>query len=618
MDYPTYNISIEKIIWGACFPKSCSVKDIYIVMQLYILPTVKKETGIDIKYPGSLCPEGPTYSTGVKVTIAFFGVLLLFCVIGTLIDMVIEERKQMKAAQELPHGPHTNGGKTEQPGHTSGDDYAQKQHSVDNFALNSDNRPLLDPPTPIFSSRFIHNAIFSILGIFRDFLLCFSLVRNSRRIFNTNVPATAITCINGIRVISISWVILGHMFLLFIYSPFTDNKTGLLEDSQLFSIMPVINGYYSVDSFFFLSGLLVAYTCFRKLEKSGGICKFNWFLFYFHRFWRLTPTYMAVILISVQLKRFLADGPLWYSQYEDKLCEEHWWTNLLYINNFYPKEIGEECLGVSWYLANDMQFFVITPPLLILMYKFRWRGIIGPGSLIAASTAAIAFIIGYWDLDPLSSLKIGQQQTPEQQKKSDELGKYVYTKPWCRAQPYLVGFILGYYIYRSSEQYYNRRRRLAVFWLVTVIGWAVAAALGMWLVYGPHKYIEKGADEWPLAGRVAYGMFERLLWGLVLAWVTYACHFGGGGLVQKFLSAKFWIPLSRLTFNVYLIHIIVIMVMMFGAQGNIHYDFFNIAYYYISAIVLSYVAAYILAVTVEFPLDNLENMVLKLIKGTRR
>ena len=51
---------------------------------------------------------------------------------------------------------------------------------------------------------------------------------------------------------------------------------------------------------------------------------------------------MVVILISVQLKRFLAEGPLWYSQYEDKICKEYWWTNLLYINNFHPKDIGGE------------------------------------------------------------------------------------------------------------------------------------------------------------------------------------------------------------------------------------------------------------------------------------
>ena len=44
--------------------------------------------------------------------------------------------------------------------------------------------------------------------------------------------------------------------------------------------------------------------------------------------------------------------------------------------------------------------------------RFRWRGIVGPGGLIAASTAAIAGIIGYWDLDPFSSLKIRPDSTP--------------------------------------------------------------------------------------------------------------------------------------------------------------------------------------------------------------
>ena len=51
------------------------------------------------------------------------------------------------------------------------------------------------------------------------------------------------------------------------------------------------------------------------------------------------------------------------------------------------------------------------------------------------------------------------------QKKNAEYSRYVYTKPWCRAQPYLVGFILGYCIYRSSQQYYNRRRHPVVFWV---------------------------------------------------------------------------------------------------------------------------------------------------------
>ena len=61
------------------------------------------------------------------------------------------------------------------------------------------------------------------LGIFRDIFLCFSLVRNSQKIFNTNVPPVAITSINGIRVISITWVILGHLFIAFVMGPYSGN-----------------------------------------------------------------------------------------------------------------------------------------------------------------------------------------------------------------------------------------------------------------------------------------------------------------------------------------------------------------------------------------------------------
>ncbi|XP_046851202.1 nose resistant to fluoxetine protein 6-like isoform X4 [Xenia sp. Carnegie-2017] len=613
VNYPKFNVSLDKILWGACFPKTCNVYDIYFVTK-FILNEVKKFTGVEIDYPGTLCPKGPTYSTGVKITIAFFGVLLLFCVLGTVVELSMEELDDLKKIKlsnfNNDHLPSEN----YQWENFGSKDQKLNEDDVQNVSMNGES-PLLSSTT--FYTPPIHHIINIILAFLRDFLLCFSLIRNTEKIFNTNVPPIAIKCINGIRVISITWVILGHLFMVFALNPLSDNRAGVIEDSQRLSAMPVINGYYSVDSFFFLSGLLVAYTCFRKLQKSGGITKFNWFLFYFHRFWRLTPTLMAVILISIQLKRFLAEGPLWYTQYEDKLCKEYWWTNLLYINNFYPTKIEDECVAVTWYLANDMQFFIITPPLLILMYKFGWLGIIGPGGLMALSTAAIAFVIGYYDLDPVMSLRIGEaaHMSPEMKKKSEEFNSYVYIKPWCRAQPYLVGFVLGYVLYKSCHRYYNKQRNPRLFWLITLLGWAIAFTVGMLLVYGPHKSIVIGSKEWPLAGRVAFGMFERLLWALALAWVTYSCHYNSGCLVGRFLSAKFWIPLSRLTFNVYLLHIFVLLVMFIGAQGQIHYDFFNVSYYFISAIVLSYAAAYALAVTVELPCNNIEDLIIRKIRG---
>lgn len=57
----------------------------------------------------------------------------------------------------------------------------------------------------IFSS--LDNSIVSLL-------LCFSLVKNAKAVLCTDVPDRAILSINGIRMISMTWVILGHVYAI--------------------------------------------------------------------------------------------------------------------------------------------------------------------------------------------------------------------------------------------------------------------------------------------------------------------------------------------------------------------------------------------------------------------
>ena len=56
-----------------------------------------------------------------------------------------------------------------------------------------------------------------------NILMCFSLLKNTRAIFSTKVPKGAITSINGIRTISMTWVILGHLYF---YSTLPPNTIG--------------------------------------------------------------------------------------------------------------------------------------------------------------------------------------------------------------------------------------------------------------------------------------------------------------------------------------------------------------------------------------------------------
>uniref|UniRef100_A0A7M5WUY2 Nose resistant-to-fluoxetine protein N-terminal domain-containing protein n=1 Tax=Clytia hemisphaerica TaxID=252671 RepID=A0A7M5WUY2_9CNID len=201
-----------------------------------------------------------------------------------------------------------------------------------------------------------------------SFLLCFSLVKNSKSIFNTNVPPGAIASINGIRTFSITWVILGHLIGNGMSG---DNPLPFFTWLKRFSFMAVSNAFVSVDSFFVLSGLLVGYLSFKRFETHG---KLPLLRYYLHRYIRLTPSYLYLIFFVVYLYPLLGNGVRWIGTPE-KNCHNMWWTNILYINNIYPDQ-GEGCYGVSWYLANDMQFYIISPLIMWAMYRFKIVGVL--------------------------------------------------------------------------------------------------------------------------------------------------------------------------------------------------------------------------------------------------
>ncbi|XP_068737951.1 nose resistant to fluoxetine protein 6-like isoform X2 [Montipora capricornis] len=236
-----------------------------------------------------------------------------------------------------------------------------------------------------------------LAGFFVRFLLCFSITRNTSKIMDCSVPPGAITSVNGVRVLSLWWIILGHTYTAIVTSGILNDILLLLNIVHRFTFGTISNAFFAVDSFFVLSGLLVAYLSFRRMEQNDG--KLPLFKFYFHRFWRLTPSYMFVILFYSNLYAFLGEGPYWFSSQNSTLCEKYWWTNLLYINNFYPTNSGNQCLGWSWYLANDMQFYIISPLVIFLVKRFKWKEVFASvGGLLGISFVVTAVIIDYYEL----------------------------------------------------------------------------------------------------------------------------------------------------------------------------------------------------------------------------
>ncbi len=110
---------------------------------------------------------------------------------------------------------------------------------------------------------------------------------------------------------------------------------------QRFSFMIVSNAFFSVDNFFLLSGLLVSYKFIKELSAPDAKFTFGFMVkYYLHRIWRLTPTYMFVLAMSSTITKYLGSGPFFpMNGFENKdNCENYWWMNVLYINNFLKLE----------------------------------------------------------------------------------------------------------------------------------------------------------------------------------------------------------------------------------------------------------------------------------------
>ncbi|WAR14881.1 NRF6-like protein [Mya arenaria] len=184
-------------------------------------------------------------------------------------------------------------------------------------------------------------------------LICFSVYTNAPKLLNAHTGRDAITCVHGIRFLSLTWVIIGHTYSYGILSQdetfTTDNLLDFAPIYERFTFQAVIGGGFAVDTFFVLSAFLVTWLQLKDIAKRTKKCSIGHFImYYFHRFWRLTPLYMLVLMAFACLYQYLGSGPFWPSKIWDaEHCKTNWWTNLLYVNNVVGTNAQERATGLA-------------------------------------------------------------------------------------------------------------------------------------------------------------------------------------------------------------------------------------------------------------------------------
>ncbi|XP_076316317.1 nose resistant to fluoxetine protein 6-like isoform X2 [Tachypleus tridentatus] len=420
----------------------------------------------------------------------------------------------------------------------------------------------------------------------------FSVYSNAKNLFNVSSSSKTLRALHGMKVFSINWVILGHTYIYVNFQAFR-NLERTADFRSDFAFQVICNGFLSVDTFFFLSGFLVMYTTMESVKKTNG--RFSVPIFLLHRYIRLTPTFM-IVTASVLLLPLLGSGPVWHDVLDEQvdMCKKWWWKNVAFVNNFIGR-IDQTCLHHTWYLCCDMQLFVLS--LLVIIPLVKNKTVIGIFMNIAfvlASALSLALVTHFKQLPP-SALFVNPDLRQQEQ-----FARNVYFLPYTHLGPFAIGLLLGYAYWKHPQVKFSNN--------VKILGWLLAVTFGMASVYGVYSW-NNGAEQHRPAV-VLYAATHRIAWTLGVAWVTIVCITGQGGIVNKILSWKCLIPLSRITLEVYFIHPLFQWVYMAALHDRIDANHYTFLYMYLGHLLIVYVVAVVCCLAFDTPFYRLEKMLL--------
>ncbi|XP_039491805.1 nose resistant to fluoxetine protein 6 [Drosophila santomea] len=421
----------------------------------------------------------------------------------------------------------------------------------------------------------------------------FSARANSRSLFRitTKPNPNVIECLHGLRGMSLIWVCFGHDYIIGITSPninlyevYTWAKTPFTD--------VIKEGVFAVDSFFFISGLLVAMVALRSMEKAKG--KLNIPLMYLHRYLRLTPIVAISILLYWKILPYLGDGPLygnWNFDSYDR-CEGNWYWTLLYIQNY---ATDSECLAHTWYLAIDMQLYIIAPILLIVVYKWGKKG---ASAVLLLLLGLAAYLFSIIVINNYSLVGGGGGGGPDDY--SEDLEHYTHN----RASGWLVGFLFGYFLHTIRGKTIKLSRPAV--W----VGWITCLALLFTCIFAMYPYGIGKTNTLSSVSEAFYVSLSRIAWPLGLSWVVFACVQGYGGLANSFLTSPLWQPLSKLSFCVYMGHLLIQNLNGGRTRVNTYFSNYDIMLRFWQDFGFSVLLAYVMYILIEAPCGGLESLIL--------
>ncbi|CAH0594185.1 unnamed protein product [Chrysodeixis includens] len=418
----------------------------------------------------------------------------------------------------------------------------------------------------------------------------------------------------GIRFLTICLIVLDHQIGIYNSGPISDGFTSdqftslsligikhtvphsVRYNAMIFSQQEVqsplglliLHDDLFVDTFFLLSGFLVV-TNIANMKRLP-----NPLLMILKRYVRLMVAFAVVIFYVCAVFPYTGTGPLWNRAvaHDTEQCRKNWWLNLLMVSNYVDTE--NICIVVSWYIPCDFHFFVIT---ILVYYVYRRLPTLGitMATILTAAAVVLPGIINY--IYQLSAVQLFTFEFVMNPRGNEEF-HVTYIKSHTRFAAYLVGFYSGHLFVTYSKN--GNLNRIKQKW--SVLGTCAALLLMLVVMVFGSTFLWRSYH--PLEGAV-YAALNRPAWACGVALLVLCCSFGNVPIVKSFLSWYPWVPLSRLSYGLYLTHTILITRNVFITRNPQHNDYFEILNSSIGIIFWGCIGALLLWLFAEAPANKL-------------
>ncbi|XP_026313459.1 O-acyltransferase like protein-like isoform X2 [Hyposmocoma kahamanoa] len=402
---------------------------------------------------------------------------------------------------------------------------------------------------------------------------------------------TALNPIQGTRAVTLLVVMMAHTVIAFEISYLQNPE--FVEKAKLHPLtMLLYNGSVIVQGFFVVSSFLLAYNLLlfaeKNPDKNVSLRMLPQCLL--HRICRILPVHMFAVGLMATWWPRVSDGPLWASHVraESARCRSKWWAHLLFLNNLVRPD--EKCLIQSWFLAVDMQLYVVVCALALLLLRRPRAAFVVLPILVAVSVIANFLIAYHWGLKPI--VMVMNPEVMRGQYVGEPSFKWLYAAPWASLPASLLGLLCAF-LHRHIQLagYKPQENRVVMF----LYRWSLPLIL-LWILSG--HLVEHSRDAIVVA---LYAALDRVGYAIICGFAHIGFFHNIDSVLLRFIGWRGWRTLGRLSLSALMLHWNFVLLQVAINTQTARVAIYEIAGQWYNTIILTYASALPLYLLLEAP-----------------